>query len=256
MGLRQVVARGITACSPRAWEAVFQALGPLLPDRAHQRTPGYKLHKLAEVLDADSPDDMYLRLISHWKDRPFPVVDTREPPSVVKDRSRWADLDDFTEQMMFLDTVAYLPDDLLVKLDRASMGVGLEARVPLLDHRVVEFAWRVPLSMKLRQGAGKWLLRQVLYKYVPESLVRRPKMGFAVPLDAWLRGPLREWADSLLEERRLREEGFFHPEPIRAKWAQHLSGRRDWQYDLWDVLMFQAWLDEHKPAAFRTSAPA
>ena len=250
-GLRRLAAQGLTAGSPRAWESVFQALGPLLPDRARQRTPGYKLHKLAEVLDADGPDDMYLRLISHWKDHPSPVVDAHEPPTVVTDRARWADLEDFTERMLFLDTVAYLPDDLLVKLDRASMGVGLEARVPLLDHRLVEFAWRVPLSMKLRDGAGKWLLRQVLYKYVPQALIDRPKMGFAVPLDVWLRGPLREWADSLLDERRLREEGFFHPGPIRAKWAQHLSGRRDWQYDLWDILMFQAWLDEHKPAAFR-----
>jgi len=246
-----MAAQGLTAGSPRAWESVFQALGPLLPDRARQRTLGYKLHKLAEVLDADGLDDMYLRLISHWKDHPSLVVDAHEPPTVVTDRARWADLEDFTERMLFLDTVAYLPDDLLVKLDRASMGVGLEARVPLLDHRLVEFAWRVPLSMKLRDGAGKWLLRQVLYKYVPQALIDRPKMGFAVPLDVWLRGPLLEWADSLLDERRLREEGFFHPGPIRAKWAQHLSGRRDWQYDLWDILMFQAWLDEHKPAAFR-----
>lgn len=241
--LRKMGARALTVLAPQTWDGLFDRMAPVLPAAIRQRTPGDKLHKLAGVLAAEDPGALYLDLISHWKNPSDVVLGGSERPTALTDRRRWGEALDFTRQMMYLDMVTYLPDDILTKVDRASMGVSLEARVPLLDHRVVEFAWRLPLSMKIRKGRGKWLLRQILHRYVPAGLVERPKMGFGVPIDAWLRGPLREWAESLLDEERLRREGFLHPAPIRRKWREHLSGRRNWQYYLWDVLMFQAWLE-------------
>jgi len=160
----------------------------------------------------------------------------------------WLDTSDFVARMMYLDLVSYLPDDILTKVDRASMGTSLEVRVPMLDHRVVEFAWRLPMSMKIRGGQTKRVLRRVLYRYVPRELIERPKMGFGIPLAEWLRGPLRDWAEALLDVRQLRDGGLFRPAPIRAKWEEHLSGRRNWQSQLWCVLMFEAWRAASVPA--------
>ncbi len=239
--IRRGLAGGLTSLSPAAWANFFERFGRFLPVVAK---PGDKLHKLAALLALPDPDTMYLGMISLWKDPAEIVVQGVEPLTPVTDRVNWATLQDFTMRMMYLDLITYLPDDILTKVDRASMAVGLEARVPLLDHRVVEFAWRLPLSFKIRQeGEGKWLLRRVLDRYVPRQLIERPKMGFGVPLDSWLRGPLREWAEELLDEQRLRREGYLHPAPIREKWAEHLSGKRNWQYPLWNVLMFQAWVE-------------
>lgn len=242
-GLRGTAAGVLTAVSPQGWDRAFKKLWPALPTGVRQRNPGDKLHKLAEVLTVKNPEAIYLGLVSHWKRPDSMVVGGSEPPTALTDPNIWADLPDFTRRMMYLDMMTYLPDDILVKVDRASMGVSLEGRVPYLDHRVVEFSWRVPMKMKIKDGKGKWLLRQVLDRYVPRELIERPKMGFGVPIDSWLRGPLREWAEDLLDEGRLRREGFFDPRPIREKWTEHLSGRRNWQYHLWDVLMFQAWLE-------------
>ncbi|MDP2382651.1 MAG: asparagine synthase (glutamine-hydrolyzing) [Nitrospirota bacterium] len=237
-GMRSGASRLMTTLSPVAWDRV----GKLLPRGLRQPTLGDRIHKLASVMDVDGPDELYRRLVSLHREPGSLIVGANESPI-------WADAEaaaftrgDFTERMMFHDLVGYLTDDILTKVDRAAMAVSLETRVPMLDHHLVEFAWRLPLSMKIRDGQGKWLLRQVLDRYVPRELIDRPKQGFGVPLDAWLRGPLREWAEELLDEHRLRREGYLHPAPIREKWNEHLSGRRNWQYWLWNVLMFQAWL--------------
>jgi asparagine synthase (glutamine-hydrolysing) len=206
---------------------------------------GDRAHKLASIVTAASADDVYRCLVSHERNPESIVVDGLESRP---NRELWAEHEmrhlrraDFIERMMFNDLVGYLTDDILCKVDRAAMAASLETRVPFLDHRVAEFAWQLPQNMKIRNGQGKWLLRQVLYRYVPKTLIERPKQGFGVPIDTWLRGPLRDWAESLLDESRLLSEGYFHPKPIRQKWEEHLSGRRNWQYWLWNVLMFQAW---------------
>ena len=246
--VRRGMAKGIQSVSPALLDTTSRRLKTLMP---MMPSFGDKMHKLADILALDDAEEMYLGLVSLWKEPAQVVRGGREPLTTLTDRQRWAKVDEFTLQMMALDLVTYLPDDILTKVDRASMAVSLEARVPLIDHRVVEFAWRIPLSMKIRQeGEGKWLLRQVLHRYVPKQLIERPKMGFGVPISHWLRGPLRDWAEDLLDEKRLRREEYFDPVPIRKKWTEHLSGQRNWQYLLWNVLMFQAWLTSHdRPAA-------
>jgi asparagine synthase (glutamine-hydrolysing) len=239
--VRAALAGVLTALPPAAWNSAFKRFDRLLPARLHYASPGDKLHKLADILAVRSPEEIYWGLVSHWKQPALIVKGAIEPATVLTDSSQWADVPDLAHRMMYLDTVTYLPDDILTKVDRAAMGVSLETRVPLLDHRVMEFAWTLPLSMKVRDGQSKWLLRQVLYRHVPKELIERPKMGFGIPLDVWLRGPLRAWAEELLSPARLESEGYLHSEPIQQKWREHLAGRRNWSYHLWDVLMFQAW---------------
>lgn len=206
--------------------------------------PGDKAHKLGRRLrEMRSMDDLYVSLVSEWPEAGNMVIGGHIPPNLLDERARWPRLADPVSRMMVLDGMTYLPDDILVKVDRAAMAVSLETRAPFLDRDVVEFAWSLPMHMKIRDGQGKWLLRQLLDRYVPRELVERPKMGFGIPLDAWLRGPLRDWAESLLAEDRLRHEGYFKPEPIRAAWQAHLSGQASYGYRLWSVLMFQAWLE-------------
>ncbi|MEI8303991.1 MAG: asparagine synthase (glutamine-hydrolyzing) [Burkholderiales bacterium] len=236
--LRQLAAGLITAVPHGAWDK----LGGVLPSALGVRV-GDKLHKGAALLGSRSVADLYRGMVSHWADPAKVVLGAREPATVLAGAAPELQGLGDVERMMALDMLSYLPDDILAKVDRAAMGVGLETRVPFLDHRVVEFAWCLPLDYKLRDGVTKWPLRQVLYRHVRKELIERPKMGFGVPIDHWLRGPLRDWAESLLSESRLAQEGFFNPAPIRHKWAEHLSGQCNWQYQLWDVLMFQAWLE-------------
>jgi asparagine synthase (glutamine-hydrolysing) len=225
-----------------------------LPTGVRQAVSGHRLHRFAQILAAPERETLYDEMIAHWRRQDGVVIGSQEPATVLTDRSQRARLTDLTDHMMFLDLISYLPDDILTKVDRASMAVSLEARVPLLDHRVVEFAWQLPTTMKLRNNQGKWPLRQILHRYVPRTLIERPKMGFGVPIDVWLRGSLREWAEELLDERRLRHEGMFEPTLIRQRWSEHLSGTRNWQYLLWDVLQFQAWL-AHWGSGTRQDAP-
>lgn len=248
VGLRKMLAGSLTGITPQTWNRLLHPVQFGMPRSLRMSNIGDKLHKGAAVLDSCSAEELYLKLISHWPDPASVVRNATEHPTALTGNT--PELAGLTEvqRMMALDMLTYLPDDILVKVDRAAMGVSLEGRVPFLDHRVVEFAWRLPQSLKLQDGQGKWVLRQVLYRHVPKELIERPKMGFGVPLHDWLRGPLREWAESLLDESRLRREGYFHPTPIRKKWVEHLSGQRNWQHHLWNVLMFQAWL-EHQGGA-------
>lgn len=237
--LRVLAAKGITAITPKHWDHIAR----FIPGASRYASVGDKLHKGAGVLASRTVDELYQGMVSHLSDPASWVIGGKEPVTRLTGAHAALNGLDTVERMMALDAVSYLPDDILVKVDRAAMGVSLESRVPFLDHRVVEFAWSLPLEYKLREGQTKWPLRQVLYRYVPRELIDRPKMGFGIPLHDWLRGPLREWAEELLGEERLRREGFFHPEPIRQKWAEHLSGQRNWASLLWNVLMFQAWLE-------------
>ena len=240
--LRRALGPAIQALPPRAWDRIGHAAWRLTGRTPPQRI-GDRADKLAEMLMTRTPEAFYRDMNSHqpWPERV--VIGATEPATAMNQPALWPALPSFDERMMFIDMLSYLPDDILVKVDRAAMAVSLETRVPLLDHRLVEFAWTLPLRLKRRDGVGKWLLRQVLYRHVPRELIERPKTGFGVPLSAWLRGPLRDWAEHLLDERRLREQGLLDAVYVRRLWHEQIEGRREWMYLLWDVLMLQAWLD-------------
>ena len=243
--LRWTAASAIRTISPSTWNRAQR----LIPGRMQLPHIGEKLHKFAGILLQDE-DQTYLQLLSQFHQPGDIVNGGTEPPTIIAAAATKRFMPDYVERMQYLDTLTYLPDDILTKVDRASMAVSLEARVPIIDHRVVELAWRLPARMRFRDGKSKWILRRVLRRFVPDALIDRPKMGFGVPIDHWLRGPLREWAEDLLSESSLTKDGLFNPGPIRARWAAHLQGRENWQYSLWTIIMMQAWLANHTATSY------
>ena len=241
--VRQSVASVLTSLSPKNWDMLFDKLGPVLPERLRLRTPGDKVHKFAGVLDINNEQAFYQTLTSHWQHPESIVISAKEPKTLISDSKAWPETDSFQHAMMAMDAQTYMTDDILAKVDRAAMANSLETRVPLLDHRIAELAWSLPLDYKIHKGEGKWPLKQVLFRHVPRELIERPKMGFGIPLHDWLRGSLRDWAEALLDENLLLQQGFFNPQPIRKMWKEHLSGLYNHQHHLWDVLMFQAWIE-------------
>ena len=245
--VRRACGAALNTLPAEVWSALLKPAASLLPLELRQGNMADRLRKLAAVLTARRDDDIYRQMVTFWPDGASPVLGVAEPRTAFSDSP--LALADFQARMMLLDLRTYLPDDILVKVDRAAMAASLETRVPLLDHRIVEFSLRLPLHQKMRGGQGKWLLRQVLDRYVPRDLIDRPKRGFGIPIHAWLRGPLRDWAESLLAEDLLRGDGLIDPAPVRRLWLEHLAGRNDWGYRLWPVLMFEAW----REAAIRTT---
>jgi asparagine synthase (glutamine-hydrolysing) len=241
---RHAAAGFLRALPPATWDKLFDWAKPVLPKRFQLSMPGEKARKLADVLALSDGHAFYRQLTSHWTDPASIVTGATESETLLTNAAGWPKTDSLEHAMMAMDAQTYMADDILTKVDRAAMAASLETRVPMLDHRVVELAWRMPLDFKIRDGQGKWLLRQVLYRHVPKELIVRPKTGFGIPLDSWLRGPLRDWAEALLDHHRLEREGFFRPQPIRTMWSEHLSGKKNWQYHSWNILMFQAWLAE------------
>ena len=244
--VRRAAGSALASLSPGTVDALARGTA-VLPSRMRVRNPSTKVAKVAKVLSASGIEDAYLALASYWDDAESMVIGAGSTTSVASQPDRWPALGGITEQMLWLDLVSYLPDDILTKLDRAAMANSLETRVPFLDRTVFDVAWRLPMSVKLHQGTTKWLLRQVLYRHVPATLIERPKMGFGFPIGTVLRGALRPWAEELLDERRLRDQGLLDPVPIRQAWTSHLEGRRDLGYELWAVLALQAWIDRWKP---------
>lgn len=238
------VRQGLARVFMRAPGRALDRMARVLPDRLRPPVMGDRLHKLGEVLNHGSAEAFYRALVSHEKDPERLILHSSEPPTALNDPASWPAVSNLHERMMYLDAKTYLPGDILTKVDRAAMAVSLETRIPFLDHRVVSFAHRLPLAMKLRGGQPKWLLRQVLYRHVPAALMDRPKMGFGVPIGDWLGRELRDWAEALLDRERLHREGFFDPDLVRQMWNQHLTGARAWHYHLWDILMFQIWLED------------
>lgn len=240
--IRKIVGTLITTLPPSAWDRVFNVGKSFTPSFLSFHYPGEKTHRMAQLIQQTNFPEFYRKLISHWEPESILTKKISEPKTVYNSNLELLSSLSHQKLMSYTDAAQYLPDDLLTKVDRASMAHSLEARVPLLDHRVVEFSATVSQSFKYRENKSKWPLRKILYEYLPRELVDRPKMGFSVPVDQWLRGPLKEWASDLLSENEIKKHNLINFDLVDRKWQEHLSAKRNWMYYLWDVLMFQAWL--------------
>tara|TARA_Y100000589_G_C27184269_1_gene642052 strand:+ start:1418 stop:3370 length:1953 start_codon:yes stop_codon:yes gene_type:complete len=245
ISIRKLIADFILYFPPTTWDKFYYSCEKFLPDFLRINAPGLKLQKLTNLINAKTLQEVYLNLLYAWQNSENIVLNS----SSIEDKYSnhpYEIFQDSYHQMMFMDFIGYLPNDILVKVDRAAMSSSLETRLPFLDHRVVEFAWKIPINMKLRDNQSKWILRQLLKKYLPDKLTKGPKKGFAVPIAEWLRGPLKNWADVLLDKNFIDSQGYLQADPIIKKWNEHLSGKRDWSKQLWTVLIFQSWLSKLK----------
>ena len=238
--LRKILASSIKSINSQSWNKFLR----ILPSLNQHTNLDDKVYKIASVLESKTLFDIYYKLISNWQNPNEILLNGKEPRTFLTNyKSELTELDG-QQQMMLLDSMTYLPDDILVKTDRAAMATSLETRAPFLNHKLLEYAWQIPQPLKLKKTQSKWILRQILYKYIPKKLVERPKVGFGVPIDSWLRGPLKDWAQALLDKTKLRNEGFFNPDSINIKWTEHLSGKKNLQHEIWSILMFQEWLSK------------
>ena len=243
--MRRGLAGALTFCSPAQLDALAKVVYRVLPKSLRVSTPGDRIHKLSNVISAPSRQGLYDSLLTNFSGHVSPGASASRG---FAGRDTDLKIDDFAYWMVALDMLVYLPDDILVKVDRATMATSLESRAPFLDHRLVEFSWRLPKEFKIRGTVGKWITRELLYSYVPREIVDRPKQGFSVPIDAWLRGALRDWAEELLAPTALVQSGVIDVKHVRQRWSEHLSGRRNWAHFLWSVLMFESWRKAYGPA--------
>ena len=246
LSARKLVGRIIASQPESRWNSLYHIVSAALPQTFRLRQAGVKIHKLGEIIQEQSPDLIYRSLVSQWKSPCEIIPGSKENETFLTKELGGISESDIEQRMMFLDGLTYLPDDLLVKVDRAAMGTSLETRIPFLDHRVVELAWRLPLEMKIKSGAGKRPIRKILENHLPRELFDRPKMGFAIPVGDWLRGSLRDWAEDLLSEEKLGDSNVFDVSKIRGVWARHLTEGSGLAYQLWTVLIYQSWREANR----------
>lgn len=244
VSLRKLLGNFLVSVSPETWNRVLNNFHSFLPIHLKVNNIGDKIHKASNILSSDSIDEVYFKLLIQWSD-PNMLLHRISLSSKNLLPGQNSNLNNI-EKMMLKDLLSYLPDDILCKVDRASMAVSLESRIPFLDHHLFELSSKLPISLKINQGSSKWILKEILKKYIPVQLIERPKMGFALPIDQWLRGPLKDWANFLLDKNEMLKDGILNPLPIHQKWEEHLSGKRNWHYHLWSILMFQNWLKSNK----------